>query len=158
MPSDANTEMKSRIPDDWGQPDGQAPRSSCLAISARQSDRGAGTAPTRWYSMLLLSSYLCRIKRKENSSCSACGLTLQDLTSSLTVPHPSLSSVPSSSLLLPFLTSGPDLGAWPNCWVSVEFLHAPIPQKGSDCTTTKSWISCFSSLLNFNSNESTHIS
>jgi len=29
---------------------------------------------------LLLSSYLCRIKRKENSSCSACGHPLQDLT------------------------------------------------------------------------------
>jgi len=29
---------------------------------------------------LLLSSYLCRKKRKENSSCSACGLHLQDLT------------------------------------------------------------------------------
>jgi len=28
----------------------------------------------------LLSSYLCRIKRKENSSCSACGHPLQDLT------------------------------------------------------------------------------
>jgi len=29
---------------------------------------------------LLLSSYLCRIKRKENSSCSVCGHHLQDLT------------------------------------------------------------------------------
>jgi len=29
---------------------------------------------------LLLSSYLCRIKRKVNSSCSACGQPLQDLT------------------------------------------------------------------------------
>jgi len=36
----------------------------------------------------------------------------------------------------PFLTSGTDLGAWPNCWVSVEFLHAPIPRKGSGSTTT----------------------
>jgi len=26
-----------------------------------------------------------------------------------------------SAPLLPFLTSGPDLGAWPDCWVSVEF-------------------------------------
>jgi len=25
---------------------------------------------------------------------------------------------------------------WPNCWVSVEFHHAPIPRKGSDSTTT----------------------
>jgi len=28
---------------------------------------------------LLWSSYLCRIKRKENSSCSACGHPLQNL-------------------------------------------------------------------------------
>jgi len=34
------------------------------------------------------------------------------------------------------LTSGPDLGAWPECWVSVEFLHVPIPRKGSGSTTT----------------------
>jgi len=29
---------------------------------------------------ILLSSYLCRIKRKENSSCRACGDPLQDRT------------------------------------------------------------------------------
>jgi len=33
-------------------------------------------------------------------------------------------------------TSGPDLGAWPDCWISVEFLHAPILRKGSGSTTT----------------------
>jgi len=43
-----------------------------------------------------------------------------------------------SLALLPFFTSaGPDLGAWPDCWVSVEFLHGPIPRKGSGSTTTK---------------------
>jgi len=71
---------------------------------------------------------------------------------------------PASLALLPFLISGPDLGAWPslvqtlgrghlwsrpwgmtisgpdirawpNCWVSVEFLHAPIPRKGSGSNT-----------------------
>jgi len=47
------------IPDDWERPDGQVPR----------------PAPS-----LLLSSYLCRIKQKENSSCSACGHLLQNLT------------------------------------------------------------------------------
>jgi len=31
-------------------------------------------------SILLFSSYLCRIKRKENSTCSACGYQLLDLT------------------------------------------------------------------------------
>jgi len=84
---------------------------------------------------LLLSSYLCRTKRK-NSSCSACEHPLQDLTHLLLiVPHMSLSGAP--SLVLPsFLTSGPDIGAWPNCWVSVEFLHASIPRKRSGSTTT----------------------
>jgi len=51
------------------------------------------------------------------------------------VPHLSLSGAPFLPLLS-FLTSGPDFGAWPDCWVSVEFLHAPIPQKISGSTTT----------------------
>jgi len=56
------------------------PRSSCLAISAHFSNRGAGD-------------------------------------------------------LLLFLMSGPDIGAWPDCWVSVEFFYASIPRKGSGSTT-----------------------
>jgi len=40
-----------------------------------------------------------------------------------------------SLALLPFLISGPDLEVWLDCWVSVEFLHAPILQKGSGNTT-----------------------
>jgi len=28
------------------------------------------------------------------------------------------------------LTSGPDLGAWPDYWVSVEFLHSPSLGRG----------------------------
>ena len=35
-----------------------------------------------------------------------------------------------------FLTYGPDLGVWPDCCVSAEFLRAPIPRKGSGSTTT----------------------
>ena len=35
-----------------------------------------------------------------------------------------------------FLTCGPDLGVWPDCWVSAEFLGAPIPRKGSGSTIT----------------------
>ena len=35
-----------------------------------------------------------------------------------------------------FLTYGPDLGVWPDCWVSAEFLCAPIPRRGSASTTT----------------------
>ena len=36
-----------------------------------------------------------------------------------------------------FLTYGPDLGVWPDCWVSAEFLRAAIPRKGSGSTTTR---------------------
>ena len=35
-----------------------------------------------------------------------------------------------------FLIYGPDLDVWPDCWVSAEFLHAPVPRKGSGSTTT----------------------
>jgi len=69
----------------------------------------------------LLSSYLCRIKRKkENYSCSACGNPLQDLifTSFWIVPHLSLSGAPSLALLLSFFIYGPDLGAQPDYWIS----------------------------------------
>jgi len=59
---------------------------------------------------LLLSSYL-RIKRKENSSCSACGHLLQDLTHLIfDCPASELLGALSSALLFPFLTSGRDLG------------------------------------------------
>jgi len=37
-----------------------------------------------------------------------------------------------------------NLWAWPNCWVSVEFLHAPIPRKESGGTITT-----FSSVKSF---------
>jgi len=42
-----------------------------------------------------------------------------------------------------FLTSGPDLWAWPDSWVYKEFLqdHAPIPRKESGSTTTTKLIS-----------------
>ena len=39
-----------------------------------------------------------------------------------------------------FLTYGPDIGVWPYCWVSAEFLRAPIPRKGSGSTTTTSTV------------------
>ena len=35
-----------------------------------------------------------------------------------------------------FSIYGPDLGVWPDCWVSAEFLRAPNPRKGSGSTTT----------------------
>ena len=86
---------------------------------------------------LLLSSYLHRISRKENSDCSACGHLLQDLNHLLldcpaSEPFANLSLAP----LFLFSIYGPDLGVWPDCWVSAEFLRAPIPRKGSGSTTT----------------------
>ena len=47
-------------------------------------------------------------------------------------PFANLSLAPLSLLSI----YGPDLGVWPNCWVSSEFLRAPIPRKGSGSTTT----------------------
>jgi len=59
---------------------------------------------------LLLSFYLCRIKRKQNLHAAPVDtLCRVQLTSSLTVPHPSLSGVPSSALL-PFLPLVQTLG------------------------------------------------
>ena len=86
---------------------------------------------------LLLSSYLHRISRKENSDCGACVHPLQDLNHLLLdcpVSEPLHKSVFGSLSL--FSIYGPDLGAWPDCCVSMEFLRAPIPRKGSGSTTT----------------------
>ena len=44
-------------------------------------------------------------------------------------------SIFGSSISL-FSIYGPDLRVWPDCWVSAEFLRAPIPRKGSSTTTT----------------------
>jgi len=80
---------------------------------------------------LLLSSYLCRIKRKENSSCIACGHPLQDMTHLLLdFLHLSLSSAPSLALLLPSLTSGLDLGVWPDCWLGSSWSSSTPPSLG----------------------------
>jgi len=87
----------------------------------------------------LYTDFLDRKQRSDLTifdSCSACGHHLQDLTSFWIVPHLSLFGVSSLALLLPFLTSGPGLGAWPDCGASVEFLRAPISWKGSGNTTT----------------------
>jgi len=40
------------------------------------------------------------------------------------------------ALHLPSSTNVPGFEAWPDCWVSAEFLRAPIPRKGSGSTTT----------------------
>ena len=86
---------------------------------------------------LLLSSYLHRISWKENSDCSACGHALQDpnhLLINCPASEPLRKSIFGSFSL--FSIYGPDLGVWPDCWVSAEFLRAPIPRKGLGSATT----------------------
>jgi len=77
---------------------------------------------------LLLSSYLCRIKWKENSSYSAYRHNLQHLTH-LLVHCPAESEPLRRAIFFYF-----DL--WSRRWGSVEFLCAPISRKGSSSTTT----------------------
>ena len=86
--------------------------------------------------ILLLFSYLHRISRKENSPCSACGHSIQDLNHLfLDCPASDLFATLSLAPIFLFLTYGPNLGMWPDFWVTAEFLHAPIPRKGSGSTT-----------------------
>ena len=81
---------------------------------------------------LLLGSYLSRIGRIENPSCSACGHSSQDI-SHLILHCPATDSLRRSlfgdSLSLYDLWSRP----WelPGFWGSMVFRHAPIPRKGS---------------------------
>jgi len=66
--------------------------------------------------------------RKENSCCSACGhQLLEDLTHLL--------DYPASEPLRRAILDTTDVGAWPDCWVSVELFHIPIPLKGSGSNT-----------------------
>ena len=51
-----------------------------------------------------------------------------------TTSEPLCKSIFGSSLSILDLWSRP--WVWPDCWVSAEFLRAPIPRKGSDSTTT----------------------
>ena len=71
---------------------------------------------------LLLGSYVSRIGRIENPSCSACGHSSQD-TSHLILHCPATDS-------LRRLLFGPEPGELPGFWGSMVFLHAPIPRKG----------------------------
>jgi len=74
---------------------------------------------------LLLSSYLCKIKWKENSSCNACGHPLQDLTHLL---FDCPASEPLRRTIFGTTSSIFDLWSrfWgvAGCWVSVEFFRA----------------------------------
>ena len=81
---------------------------------------------------LLLGSYLSRIGRIENSSCSACGHLSQDISHLFcTVQLRTLCAAHSLVTLCLFMTSGPDPGELPGFWGSMVFRHAPIPRKGS---------------------------
>ena len=75
---------------------------------------------------LLLGSYLSRIGRIENLSCSACGHSSQD-TSHLILHCPAADS----ATLCLSTTSGPGSGELPGFWGSMIFRHAPIPRNGS---------------------------
>ena len=81
---------------------------------------------------LLLGSYLSRIGRIENPSCSACGHSSQD-TSHLILHCPATDSLRCSLFgnSLSFHDSGPDPGELPSFWGSMVSRHAPIPRKGS---------------------------
>ena len=70
---------------------------------------------------LLLSSYLSRIGRIENPSCSACRHSSQDTS------HSALSSYKLFSTLCLFAISGPGHGEFLSFWGSMVFRHAPIP-------------------------------
>jgi len=63
----------------------------------------------------LSSSYLCRIKQKENSSYSACEHPMQDLTSWI-VPHLCLSNAPSLALYFHFWPLVQTLRHGPTVW------------------------------------------
>ena len=81
---------------------------------------------------LLLSSYLSRIGRIENPSCSTRGHLPQD-TSHLILhcPATDLCAAHSMTTLSLFTTSGPGPGELHGFKGSMVFRHAPIPRKGS---------------------------
>ena len=72
-----------------------------------------------------LGSYLSRIERIENPSCSARGHSSHDIS------HSALSSYGLSAPLTLWRLSDPDPGEFPGFWGSMVFRHAPIPRKGS---------------------------
>ena len=72
---------------------------------------------------LLLGSYLSRIGRIENSSCSACGHQSQDIS-------PLILHCPATDSLVTLCLSMTS-GEFPGFWGSMVFRHAPIPRKGS---------------------------
>ena len=81
--------------------------------------------------IFLLGSYLSRIGRIENPSCSACGDSPQD-NSHLILRCPATDSLRHSlATHCLFTTSGPGPGELAGFWGSMVFRHAPIRRKGS---------------------------
>ena len=78
---------------------------------------------------LLLNSYLTRIGRIKNPSCSACPRT--PLISFCIVQIQTLSVACSLATLCLSTTSEPGPGDFPGFWSSMVFSQAPIPRKGS---------------------------
>jgi len=72
-------------------------------------------------------------KQKENSSCSACRHSLQDMT------HLLLDCPASEPLWCAIFGTTSIFDLWSKPWdmASVEFLHAPISRKGLGSTTTR---------------------
>ena len=84
---------------------------------------------------LLLSSYLSRIGRIENPSCSTCGHSSQDI-SHLILHCPATDSL-RRSLFGDSTTSGPDPGELPGFWGFMVFRHPPSLGRGWVATTAK---------------------
>ena len=81
---------------------------------------------------LLLGSYLSRIGRIKNPSCSDCGhLPQEPLISCCTVQLRTLCAAHSLATLCLSMTSGPEPGELPGFWGSMVFHHAPTSRKGS---------------------------
>ena len=80
---------------------------------------------------LLLGSYLSRIDRIENPSCSTCGHLSQNISHLiLHCPATTLCATHSLAILCLFTTSGPDPGELPSFWGSMVFCHAPSLGRG----------------------------
>ena len=86
---------------------------------------------------LLLSSYLSRIGRIENSFCRACGHSSQDISSRSALSNYGLFAPLTFWRLCLSTISGPCPGELPGFWGSMVFRHAPIPLKGSGNNNNK---------------------
>jgi len=178
FPPIANSELSQRGSTRLEGLDGRTLGGICLAISPNFRGRSEDCSTTMRSVRrlrLFLASYLCRINRKENSSCSDCGVTkLQDYNSPLTgffASKPLRRTIFGTATsivdlwccfsperqcvyficvckyrIIPFYvflrisfwtkrsnssssSSGPNLEGFPDYWLFVDLLFAPIPWK-----------------------------